>query len=277
MRRRRPGTGWNDYEQYPWWQKLACDWQERWGLTHADAITAASRTLQAQGWSRSVLPERVRYLPNGLDPAEYPGWQDADPSEVRAGLGLGSRPVALLYTRFFEFEPRRALDVLRATRVVVPDLVLLVVGAGKFGQERKLAEMAEAEGLAGAVRLMGWQEPERLPGLLRAADVALFPADDNLANRAKCSVKVLELMWLGVPVVADRVGQYAEYVQDGVSGFLSEPDDPGTMSAAVARVLASQELRSTLVAAARRRVTEEFNWPRLVLEAERAYELALRC
>ena len=268
--------GWNDYERYPWWQKLACDWQEQWGLTHADAITAASRTLQAQAWSRRVLPVRVRYLPNGLDPADYPGWQDADPTEARAMLGLGSRPVVLLYTRFFEFEPRRVLDVLRAARRGVPDMVLLVVGAGKFGQERQLAEMAQADGQEEAVRLAGWQEPARLPGLLKAADVALFPADDNLANRAKCSVKVLEMMWLGVPVVADRVGQYAEYVQDGVSGMLTEPGDPGTMAEAVGRVLEDRGLRARLVEAGRRRVVDDFDWTRLAVEAERAYEVALR-
>ncbi|HEX2513840.1 MAG TPA: glycosyltransferase, partial [Chloroflexota bacterium] len=31
--------GWNEYEAYPWWQKQLCDWQERWGLTHAGAVT----------------------------------------------------------------------------------------------------------------------------------------------------------------------------------------------------------------------------------------------
>ena len=111
--------------------------------------------------------------------------------------------------------------------------------------------------------------------LLAAGEVALFPADDNLANRAKCSVKVLEMMWLGVPVVADRVGQYAEYVQDRVSGLLSSPDDPAGMAAAAAQLLRDRSLAEHLAAAARRRVSDQFTWPRLAAAAERAYAAAL--
>jgi glycosyltransferase involved in cell wall biosynthesis len=226
--------GWNEYETYPWWQKLACDWQERWGLTHAGAVTAASRTLEAQAWSRRVPPERVFYLPNGLAPEDFPGWREAGQgaARVRERFGLGTAPVLLLYTRFFEFPPERALVVLEGVRARVPDARLLVVGAGKYGQERYLAHLAAQRGLKDAVVLTGWQAPADLPALLAAADVALFPADDNLANRAKCSVKLLQALWLGLPVVADRVGQQAEYVQDGTSGLLGDPARPETMAAA---------------------------------------------
>ena len=43
--------GWNDYEAYPWWQRQIVNVQERWGIANADAVTVASRTLQAQAWS----------------------------------------------------------------------------------------------------------------------------------------------------------------------------------------------------------------------------------
>jgi glycosyltransferase involved in cell wall biosynthesis len=268
--------GWNEYETYPWWQKLACDWQERWGLTHAGAITVASRTLEGQAWSHRVPPQRVVYLPNGLAPEDFPAWQDANPGPVRARLGLGASPVLLLYTRFFEFAPERALAVLEGVRARVPDARLLVVGAGKFGQEQRLARLAAERGLTDAVVLAGWQEPDALPALLATAGVALFPADDNLANRAKCSVKVLQCLWLGLPVVADRVGQLAEYVQDGVSGLLADPERPDTMAAAAWRLLRDPIEAHRLAAAARRRAEEDFSWDRLAPRAERAYAVALQ-
>jgi glycosyltransferase involved in cell wall biosynthesis len=267
--------GWNEYEAYPWWQKQACDWQERWGLTHADAVTVASRTLEAQAWSHRIPPERVAYLPNGLAPEDFSGWRGADPGAARARLGLGAAPVLLLYTRFFEFSPARALAVLEAVRATVPDVRLLVVGAGKFGQERRLAALAAERGMAAAVVQTGWQAPGDLPGVLAAADVALFPADDNLANRAKCSVKLLQALWLGLPVVADRVGQLAEYVQDGVSGLLSDPHDPATMAGAAVRLLRDPDLAARIAGAGRRRAEDDFNWPRLAARAEDAYSAAL--
>jgi glycosyltransferase involved in cell wall biosynthesis len=267
--------GWNEYESYPWWQKLVCDRQERWGLTHADALTVASRTLEAQAWSHRVPPGRVVYLPNGLSAADFPAWRGVDPGPARARLGLGADPVLLLYTRFFEFQPERALAVLAAVCARVPAARLLVAGAGKFGQEHRLAALAATRGLKDAVVLTGWQEPSALPAVIATADVALFPADDNLANRAKCSVKLLQCLWLGLPVVADRVGQLAEYVQDGVSGALSDPQDPESMAAAAVRLLQDPSLAARLGAAARRRAEESFDWDRLAPLAERAYRIAL--
>ena len=267
--------GWNEYEAYPWWQKLICDWQERWGLTHAAAVTVASRTLEAQAWSHRVPPGRVVYLPNGLAAEDFPAWRGADPAPARARLGLGAAPVLLLYTRFFEFQPERALAVLAAVRARVPEARLLVAGAGKFGQERRLAALAAGQGLGDAVVLTGWQEPSALPAVVAAADVALFPADDNLANRAKCSVKLLQCLWLGLPVVADRVGQLAEYVQDGVSGLLADPERPESMAVAAARLLRDPSLAARLGAGGRQRAEESFDWDRLAPLAERAYGVAL--
>ncbi|MBI3971190.1 MAG: glycosyltransferase family 4 protein [Chloroflexi bacterium] len=280
--------GWNEYEAYPWWQKAVCDRQEHWGLTHADAVTAASRTLQAQAWSHRVAAERVVYLPNGLEPwwsdeverrttnDERRTAKEARPMEIRrSSFVAGEGPVILLYTRFFEFQPGRVVEVLRRVHAAVPAARLLVVGAGKYGQERTLEALARGRGLGDAVVLAGWQPMESLPGLLRSADVAIAPADDNLANRAKCSVKLLELMALGVPVVADRVGQQAEYVEPGAGGLLVEPGDPEAMAGAVVQLWRDPALARRFAAAAQRRVRELFNWDALAPRAERAYEAAL--
>ena len=267
--------GWNEYEAYPWWQKEACDFQERWGLRHADALTVASHTLEVQAWSHRVPPAGVAYLPNGLEPADYPGWEAGHGRLARERLGIGDGPLLLLYTRFFEFGPERVWEVLRHVRAARPEVRLLVVGSGKFGQEQQLARLAERAGSRDAVIAAGWQAPEALPDLLAAGNVALFPADDNLANRAKCSVKVLEALWLRRPVVADAVGQLAEYVRQGETGLLADPAAPETMAAAALRLLAEPELARRLAETGRERVLAQYSWRRLSTAAERAYEAAM--
>jgi len=269
--------GWNDYEQYGWWQKQLCDRQERWGLRHAHAVTAASRTLETQAWSQGVPPERTVYLPNGLDLEEYRHWLEADGQEARERLGLDGVPVLVLYTRFFEFQPPRVVQIMARVRAEVPEAKLLVVGAGKFGQERELERLARAAGMGEAIVLAGWQPPARLPSLLAAGDIALSPYEDNLANRAKCSVRLLQLLWLGKPVVADRVGQQAEYIEHGVSGLLSDPSDPDSMAAAAVRLLRDRDLAARLAAGGRQRVQQELTWTCLASRAEQAYRVALGC
>ncbi len=279
--------GWNEYEAYPWWQRAAVNAQEWWGIGAADAITAASRTLEAQAWSRGQPPARVAYLPNGLDDADYPGWWGPSGpgqpgrDEVRARLHLGNGPVVVLYTRFFEFQPSRALATIRAVRARVPGATLLVVGAGKFGQERALATLAANEGEAGAITLAGWQAVANLPGLLRAADVAIALADDNLANRAKCSVKLLQLMRLGVPVVADATGEQANYLAGsdtgapGEAGVLVPPGDVTAMAVAVASLLSDPVRRAAVGQTGAMRARDRFGWDVLAPAAEAAHAGAI--
>jgi hypothetical protein len=101
--------GWNDREPYPQAYKQFFAWQERWGLTHADAITVASRALETIAWSLGITPAVVSYLPNGVThlPASVESGAD-----IRRQMGLGANPTILLYTRFFEFDRLRVSAVL---------------------------------------------------------------------------------------------------------------------------------------------------------------------
>ncbi len=268
--------GWNEYEDaYPGWQKEVFDRQERWGLQHADAVTVASRSLRDRTTALGSPADRVVYLPNGLSPLDYPGWQRATGRAIRARLGLGRQPTIVLYTRFFEFSPERPARVLAAVRTHLPDAALLVVGAGKYGQERRLREEARRLGLDDSVHFAGWLDRESLPATLRAADVALVPADDTLANRAKCSMKLAELLWLGLPVVAERVGEHSSYIDHPDTGLLVPPGDDQALAAALVTLLGDSGRAAGLGAAGHQRIARQFAWEQLALRAEAAYTAAL--
>ncbi|MFQ5856904.1 MAG: glycosyltransferase, partial [Anaerolineae bacterium] len=64
-----PG-GWNEIEPYTPAQRRFFVWQERWGLTHCDAVTVASRSLQTLVWGLGVEPGHVFYVPNGVGKSE---------------------------------------------------------------------------------------------------------------------------------------------------------------------------------------------------------------
>jgi glycosyltransferase involved in cell wall biosynthesis len=276
-----PG-GWNAMGDYTALERRFFTWQERWGLSHADAVTVASRTLESLVWAMGVPPERVFYVPNGVTEAR----------EAQRQEGESVVPTMLLYTRFFEFPISRVLDVLHLVRERVPRAQLMVVGKGLFGEEEELFRLAAAAGLevarvAGAgegkprgledgsqdvaVRYVGWVDSERLPSIFARADVAIYPFDDTLVNRAKCAVKLGDLLAAGVPVVAEAVGQNQAYIRDGETGFLVGPGDVKAFANAVARLLESPALRRRVRRAAVEDVEERFSWGRLVETVERAY------
>lgn len=188
----------------------------------------------------------------------------AERSAPASSTDVHRPPCLLLYTRFFEFGLPFLLDVLAAVREQVPDCRLLVLGRGLFGEERELARLAAARGLAEAIDDRGWVQPEQLPALFAGADLALYPFDDSLVNRSKASVKLLELMAAGLPVVASAVGQNAEVIQDGRSGLLVPPGDAAAFARAVLDLLADPVRRAALGTGAAERVRESFRWSLLV-------------
>jgi len=282
-----PG-GWNDLADYTPLEKRFFAWQERWGLTHADAITVASRTLESLVWALGVPQDRVFYVPNGKT-----GIADPEPRSRSEGDWI------LLYTRFFEFSLQRALDVFLRVRQSVPAARLLVVGKGLFGEEQRFLQLAADVGLeVGELQSSWWQEPqtraadpndsgvgldvayagwvpaETLPHVFAGTRLAIYPFDDTLVNRAKCAVKLIDLLSAGLPVVAEDVGQNREYIRNGDTGLLVEPGDTGAFAEAIVRLWGDASLRSRLGQEASQDVSARFGWEKLVDTVERAYGMA---
>jgi len=259
--------GWNDLERYSRAQRAVFARQERWGLTHADHVTVASRALEGLAWAMGVPPARVTYLPNAID--------DSQGVDDGRGRVAASPPVILLYTRFFEFALDRPLDVLARVRAAVPDARLVVAGKGLFGEERRFAELAARRGLADAVEMHGWLDPQAAATTFAQAAIALYPFDDTLVNRTKSPFKLLELMSAGLPIVADAVGELREVVVDGASGRVVAAGDVEAMAEAVVALLRDESLRERLGDGARTRVSKEYVWSTRVMSLERAYDASL--
>jgi glycosyltransferase involved in cell wall biosynthesis len=146
---------------------------------------------------------------------------------------------------------------------------------GQYGEEESFLEMCRKEGLAGRVKYAGWVEPHDLAAHLALGDIALYPFDRTLMNRAKCPGKLVELMSMGKPIVADRVGEVAEYIVHSESGLLAEPEDVDGFVAHAVHLLDHPGLARKLGEAAQRRVNTEFSWDRITDVVEAAYRRAL--
>ena len=265
--------GWADVSAYTAAQRASITLMEALLPRMARGVTAASRTLEARAWDMGLARNRVAYLPNGVWREKYGAWASSDGAELRAKLGLTGKPTVLLYTRFDVFPAAWPLTVLRHIVTEHPNARLLVVGQGLQGEETAFLDRAESMCLREHVVMTGFVQGDDLPACLSLADVCIYPMQDTLLNRAKSPMKVLEPMLLGLPMVAHRVGQAAEFVGDG--GMLVPPGDLPGMASAVSALLRDPALRARLGQQAQARVWERFNWEYLSREAEAAYERAL--
>jgi glycosyltransferase involved in cell wall biosynthesis len=92
---------------------------------------------------------------------------------------------------------------------------------------------------------------------LKPLSIGLMPLPDNPWTRGKCSMKALQYMGLGIPVVCSPVGMNADLIQDGENGFLAGTDDEWVEK--LARLLRHSELRERVGRTGRLSVEKEYS------------------
>jgi glycosyltransferase involved in cell wall biosynthesis len=266
-----PG-GWNDLGGYSWLERRFFAWQERWGMRHCQALTVASKTLGRLALEMAVDADQVYYVPNGATrPVAMRGRLDADRARGRWGLDDGR--VLLLYTRFFEFEPQRVVDILRRVFLEEPSASLLLVGEGLRGEEEHFLSLAEDAGLSSRIVNVGWMDGDSIGDCFAVADLAICPLEDSLLNRARCPAKLADLLAAGLAVVADDVGEVGAYIEHLRSGYLVSPGDREAFARGVLQVIRDGALRRRLGEEAQRRMSERFDWSTLAKVVEGAYSI----
>jgi glycosyltransferase involved in cell wall biosynthesis len=103
--------------------------------------------------------------------------------------------------------------------------------------------------------------------LLSVSDLFLLPSAQESFGLA-----ALEAMACEVPVVASRVGGLPEVVEDGVCGFLRDPDDVDGLAKAAVALLSDPALHRRFAQAGLDRVRRQFCAGRVVPQYEAYYE-----
>lgn len=259
--------GMNDLLPYSPREKQLYAFQERWLSRHAAGVTVASRALEELTGNLGVPPQRIHYLPNCVEAAP-PG----NGGRVREKLGIAADvPLVLLYTRFFEFGQERLYRLFADIHRKVPNARFLVMGRGRNREEERLVTASGEFGFRDSLVMAGWIEPQDIPDYLAAGDMALYPLDDTLVNRAKCPAKLTELLQAGLPVVADAIGQAREYI-DPASGMLCMSNDAAEMATIAAELLLNPEQRMARGGAARSFILAHFGWSSSAAGLERFYD-----
>jgi glycosyltransferase involved in cell wall biosynthesis len=115
--------------------------------------------------------------------------------------------------------------------------------------------------VAGRIEFAGPVRRDLLPELMARAAVCVYPS-----HMEALPIAWVEGLAMGKAVVASQTGPGPEVVENGVSGLLANPHDPGSIAAALLRVLPDRGLRDRLGKAARERAERLFSLDRLVHE-----------
>jgi glycosyltransferase involved in cell wall biosynthesis len=214
-------------------------------LTKTKYLFADENAIAASKIPKRAGPATVA-MP-GVDAARYPERADGVSPEPAEGLGI--RYIICVYDPNSRGRAATAIRTVSMLSPRHPYLRLMIFGAGSDSEELRM--QAAALGVLDLVSFLGERDDHLL--LMRDADLGWVVAESDTA-----AFGILDLMALGVPVIAPE-GSIAEaYVANLITGTLIPPDDPATTAAAVVTLLTNEEHRLAIGAAGRARVAREF-------------------
>jgi glycosyltransferase involved in cell wall biosynthesis len=165
------------------------------------------------------------------------------------------------------------MRLVKAARVVLrqrPDARFIFVGQGTGDRwrENRLRQAIYDYGLENKIIMLGyrWDTPE----ILVAADMVVIA---SLCTEAS-PIVLREAFATGRPVIATKVGDVAEIVQDGENGLVVKPGDSEALAGAILRFLSDRPLAARCAGNALRYAREHFDFNRM-MRAKLAVDLSL--
>lgn len=236
---------------------------QRRTFASARHIFTVSRALKAYVEADGFPGNRVDCLPNGVDCARFT--PDIDPGPVRARYDLNHDPVIGFVG---SLKPWHGLEILfdafDRVAAIMPNCRLLVVGDGP-GRDYAQARASEPR-LAGRVVLTGKVPHDEIPAHLAAMSLTVAPyvAQDGFYFSP---LKVVESLAAGRPVVAPRIGQLVDLVEEGLTGLLYPPGDLDAFAGALRRLLENPSELARMAVNARLQAERSLSWESVVRRA----------
>ncbi|MBE0567139.1 MAG: N-acetyl-alpha-D-glucosaminyl L-malate synthase BshA [Krumholzibacteria bacterium] len=218
----------------------------RFVIDQSDAVTAVSTFLRAETERVFGVTRPIEVIPNFVDARVYRPRQDED---LRRRFAPGGEHLLIHASNFRKVKNLPA--VIEVTARVAAEIPVRLLLAGDGPEMPAVRAHADRLGLAERVVFLG--HVDELAEIMPACDVLLLPS-----LHESFGLVALEAMACGVvPVVTDRGGA-ADFIQDGHTGFLRDPEDIGGMAAAVLRVLRDPALRTQMAEDAQRDAAGDF-------------------
>lgn len=224
-------------------------------------VSAHARTVART--AGLVVERHVHTIVNGVDLAAFavPG----DGRTIRREHGIAEdAPVCGIVARLTEAKDHPTLFAAVARlRESYPGLHCLVVGDGELRVD--LERDAASRGVGDRIHFAGARENVR--DYLNAMDVfVLSSVTEGLA------MTLLEAMAAARPIVATRVGGNPEAVEEGTTGLLVAPSNPGALASAIASLVDRPDVARAMGEAGRNRALRHFNLDSMRSRYQAVYE-----
>lgn len=180
---------------------------------------------------RKFTSSKIHYLPGvGIDTLAFSPCVLTKESRSSMRLSLGVQSGQKMIISVGELISRKnyktAIDMI--AKLKTAQIRYYICGQGELRFE--IEEYARLQGVGDSVVFLGYRRD--IPQICACADVFL-----HTAYQEGLPVAVMEATSAGVPVVASRIRGNVDLIEDGVNGFLCEPDDAAGFADRIRRIL----------------------------------------
>ncbi|MGQ9873361.1 glycosyltransferase family 4 protein [Leptodesmis sp.] len=200
--------------------------------------------------------ERVDLWQRGVDTELFQPHLASWEMRSRLSQGHPDNPLLLYVGRL---SAEKEIDRIKPVMEAIPGARLALVGDGPYRQ----ALEKHFEGTP--THFVGYLQGLELGAAFASADAFIFPSRTETLG-----LVLLEAMAAGCPVVAARSGGIPDIVEDGVNGFLFDPNDENGAIAATQRLFANPQERDNLRHNARREA-ERWGWSSATQQLQNYY------
>lgn len=238
---------------------------QRWGAQTIacgfDRIIVHTRAAVERVAAQGVDRGRINVVPHG--PLNVPS------TPVAGNAPSAGDKVRLLL--FGKIKPYKGLDLLLQALAALPENLrdrwsLRVVGEPHMDVEPLVAQ-AQQSGIADRIDFdFRFVEESEIPALFAAADVLVMPYREIDASGV-----LMSSLAAGLPIVASRMGLFAEMLVDGQHGRLVTPENVDDLSSALAGLIANPASLPYMGLQVRRLVADIPGWDEIARRTSTIY------
>jgi len=243
-----------------WWSKLWLFSSLIRRMTkEIDIVTylgSFTRSAMAPALNRSV--ELVRIAP-GIDVEHFSPQNSRE--EIRRKFSLGERPIIISVGRLVPRKGQdRLIEALPQIVQAIPDVLLLIVGIGKY--EKKLRALVAKNAMESHVIFVGRISYSELPSYLSAADLFAMPSRSRYFGLEVegLGIVYLEASACGLPVLVGNSGGAPDAVLEGETGRVVDGRDVDAISSALIEMLSDPAALKKMGARGREWALSEWSW-----------------
>ncbi|MBP1601135.1 MAG: glycosyl transferase [Acidobacteria bacterium] len=236
----------------------------RFSIEKSDGVTAVSNYLREATYKTFGVRKEIEVIYNFVNCDLY---TPAAESSLRRHYAPNGERVLIHLSNFRPVKrPTSVVEIFNIVQARLP-AVLLMVGDGP---ERSSAEwLAHKYGIDRKVQFLG--KRDNIEEFMACSDLLLLPSSNE-----SFGLVALEAMASEVPVLVSKVGGLPEVLEDGLDGFLVEPENIEEMGRKALEILSDEDRRREMGKHARQTARARFCSKRIIPQYEMFYERILQ-